>query len=768
MTLRHRIRLSSRVRRAFLLLTASLLLIVALPALAQTETTPEPTAAPSAQADSAPGASDPAALARRLMGVTAPPFIPPLTPQYAIGAQLDFNVGKTTSPVPTKIRATLVASVGNIDLWVENGVTVNATPDDLNKVADTLDRVLNVLRWRVTYTDKRNLPTSIFDPTNLYPLPDIDNDPHIFLLYTTNLADDRQGVYNPYDSQPASVSPGGSSNQHELIALNTTPYAGTALSDDLLTGIAIRALFDLVMLANNPKQPAWLTEALGWYLLLGFEQTPLTPADAALYLNVPDTALTQTSTLTTAAQTRSGQQLFLNYFGQRYGSALLLKVFTAQGSGLEPFSSVLAQHQVIDPVTGANVTGVDAFADFVTTNGVNAPFGDGRFFHLEPRLDPNQVAAGTNINNLSSFQLTAQKINQYGAAYLRGGVTAPTVVTVKFDGQATTPRLPMPSTDAPDNHFYWSGGGRGRDAMLTQALDLSAVRQATLTFDAWFDLASAWNYGYVEVSKDDGQTWQIVPSSGSVKSNRNGLAYGPGFTGISNPNGPQPFPIMGVVVASDGITVGQIVSDGPAAKTDLKPNDQIIGYDGQPWPGPPDVLGLLGEHNPGDTLKLLVKRGTQELSIPITLGAHPTRVKEPKPLWKPETVDLTPFAGSKVVVRFEYLSIANRDDQGFAVDNLAVPELGFRDDAETDGGWTLDGWQRVGNSVPQRFLVQAITTGSTAHPPAVRSWIGPESDATSGQWKLALDAQEGVTLAISALSDETLQPATYSLQITSG
>lgn len=742
----------------FLLLTASLLLLVALPTLAQTDMT-QPS-----------GTSDPIELARRLMGVTTPQFVPPVTPLYNLGDQLEFNVGKTTSTQPTRIKATLVAAVGNIYLWVENGLTA-PRPDDMNKVAGTLDRVLDIVRWRKTYTTTSNLPAGldqVFDSTNLYPLPDIDNDPHIFFLYTTHLADDRTGVYNPYDSQPASIVPGGYSNQHEVIAINTTPYDNVALSDNRLTDIAMRSLLDLVMQTNNPKQAAWLTEALGWYLILELDKTPITANDVDNYLSAPDTALTQMQTPTTAAQTRNGQQLFLNYFAQRYTADRLRNVFTASGQGLEAFTSVLAQHKIADPVTGADVTGEDTFADFVTTNGINGLFGDGRFFHLIPRLNPGQLAAATTANLMADFQLTAQKINQYGAAYVRGGVPTPTVVTVKFDGQPTTSRLPMPLADAPDNHFYWSGGGRGQDAKLTRAFDLSAVKRAALTYDAWFDLADAWNYGYVEVSKDDGKTWQIVPSSGSGADNRNGVAYGPGFTGISNAQGPQPFPIMGVLVASDGVTVIQIISNGPAANTGIALNDQIIGYDARPWPGPPDVIGLLGEHNPGNTLNFLVKRGDQQLDIPIVLGAHPTRVKEPKPLWESQTVDLTPYAGSKILVRFEYLSIANRDDQGFAVDNLAVPELNFSDDAETDGGWTLNGWQRIDNHVPQRFIVEAAMTGTATRPPSVRQWIGPSSDSVSGEWKLALDAQEGLTLVVSAISDETTQPATYSLQITSG
>src|SRR5947209_18084687 len=41
-----------------------------------------------------------------------------------------------------------------------------------------------------------------------------------------------------------------------------------------------------------------------------------------------------------------------------------------------------------------------------------------------------------------------------------------------------------------------------------------------------------------------------------------------------------------------------------------------------------------------------------------------------------------------------YVTDAALDFDGFAVDDIAIPEIGFTDDAEQDGGWTANGFLR--------------------------------------------------------------------------
>ena len=76
--------------------------------------------------------------------------------------------------------------------------------------------------------------------------------------------------------------------------------------------------------------------------------------------------------------------------------------------------------------------------------------------------------------------------------------------------------------------------------------------------------------------------------------------------------------------------------------------------------------------------------------------------------WLQERVDLTPFVGSKVLVRFEYITDAAVYEDGLVVDDIAVPELDFLDDAEGDNGWNAQGFELIDNVVPVDYVVLVI------------------------------------------------------------
>jgi hypothetical protein len=68
---------------------------------------------------------------------------------------------------------------------------------------------------------------------------------------------------------------------------------------------------------------------------------------------------------------------------------------------------------------------------------------------------------------------------------------------------------------------------------LTRALDLRGVNSATLVFEAWYEIESDYDYAFVSVSTDGGQTWETLPSTSSTTSDPQGHNYGNGLTGIS-------------------------------------------------------------------------------------------------------------------------------------------------------------------------------------------------------------------------------------------
>jgi hypothetical protein len=82
--------------------------------------------------------------------------------------------------------------------------------------------------------------------------------------------------------------------------------------------------------------------------------------------------------------------------------------------------------------------------------------------------------------------------------------------------------------------------------------------------------------------------------------------------------------------------------------------------------------------------------------------------------WIQESVDLSSFAGEEVLIRFEYITDAAVNGEGFLLEDIAVPEIGYFSDFEEDnGGWEADGWVRIENVLPQSFHLAIIIKGRT-------------------------------------------------------
>jgi S1-C subfamily serine protease len=69
-----------------------------------------------------------------------------------------------------------------------------------------------------------------------------------------------------------------------------------------------------------------------------------------------------------------------------------------------------------------------------------------------------------------------------------------------------------------------------------------------------------------------------------------------------------------------GAYVTAVVSGSPAAQAGLQKDDIITQVDGTPIKGESDLALIIHDHKPGDTLTLTVLRGSQTLTIKVTLG----------------------------------------------------------------------------------------------------------------------------------------------------
>ncbi len=129
------------------------------------------------------------------------------------------------------------------------------------------------------------------------------------------------------------------------------------------------------------------------------------------------------------------------------------------------------------------------------------------------------------------------------------------------------------------------------------------------------------------------------------------------------------------------------------------------------------------------------------------------------PQWIQETVDLSPYAGGPVWIRFEYVTDAAVNRVGFLVDDIAIPELGqVADFEEGDDGWEAQGFVRLYNALPQTYRLAVIL-----HP-----WEGPIEvrplaldEARRGSLTLNGDDYQEVVLVVTATTRFTRQVAPY-------
>jgi hypothetical protein len=128
--------------------------------------------------------------------------------------------------------------------------------------------------------------------------------------------------------------------------------------------------------------------------------------------------------------------------------------------------------------------------------------------------------------------------------------------------------------------------------------------------------------------------------------------------------------------------------------------------------------------------------------------------------WQDEQVDLTPFAGSDVILRFEYVTDQSYNGSGFAFKDLKIPEIGLDEPGAVEDAWNAEGWMRVDAPIPEHWNLRLVHT--TRQGTSVESIpVDAEGNAT-----FALDdtARRSV-LVIAPTAPRTLLTANYSLSL---
>ncbi len=536
----------------------------------------------------------------------------PLTVVYDVGDQRTFYA--TDGP----ITAT-VAAVGDYAyFWLEEGIAYEV--DEITAVVERFDQELYPQTTRLFGTEWN---------------PGIDGDPRFHILHLAYADGDELGYFDSINQYPRAVF--DQSNEAELIHLN---LAELRLGNDLYYGTLVHELQHLTQWHIDPNEETWLDEGLSQLTehLAGFDTF-----DVSDYLNAPSLPLTQWGVVDVYAH-YGASALFMIYFYEQLGEQAVYDLAHHPANGMASVAAVLALHQPERSLE--QFLGDWAVANFVRDSGWGRSYAYEYQFRL-PRHDQRITAV--------PFSET-HELPQYGVRYIELPAGE---YQLSFAGDTLVDLADAPPTG---RQVWLAPAADNAESHLTKRFDLRQIPTATLTFDIWYDLEEDYDFAYLLVSNDNGQTWQLL-------------------------------------------------DPGPLAEW---------GSYG---------LGLTGQ-----------SEGWQPLEIPLDA-----------------------FTGQEILFRWAMLSDGGIMERGVAVDNIALPELGYLDTVEQEVALPQEsiaaGFAPLATSVPQNWSVQLLVyEGSHGRVESL-----PLDGRNQGQWSLNLP--EGGTLVIMPQAPLTQDTAVYWLAL---
>ena len=468
--------------------------------------------------------------------------------------------------------------------------------------------------------------------------PGIDNDPHLNIIHAQ-----LQGVggyFSSSDEHPQEVYP--YSNERESIYLN---IAALPVGSSQYLDVLAHELQHAVHWNSDPNEETWVNEGLSE---LAVAVAGYGSHSIRRFLRSPNVSLIHWPLdQRNLGAHYGGASLFMVYLAEHYGPVEEIGRLVANpADGLVGIDSYLAGG-------GHGVTAREVFGNWVAANILDEDEGIYGYQDLKVRA---QVA-----RTIDSYQEFTEEISQYAADYTElKDFDQP--LWLQFNGAEENALIPA---EVDQVGCWWSNSGDSINSTLSRRVDLTGISSASLKYQLWYEVEESWDYGYVQVSQDQGQSWQILETPETSPQNPIGNGFGAGYTGES--------------------------------------------------------------------------RG-----------------------WINQTVDLTPFVGSEVLLRFQYVTDDAIGGIGLCIRYISIPEAKLQVD---DAWWQPAGFVRINNRVRQDFAVQVILVGKEKGEES-RVLRMPLDRTNHGELILQAPQDYGrVVVAVVAMAPGTRQPAAYTLTL---
>ncbi len=545
--------------------------------------------------------------------------------------QPQFNVGDKRMFVTDngEHEATLLLATENAYFWAES--TLQLDMDKLQQVADRLET--------------RYYPQLVYLFGQEWR-PGIDNDPRFNIMHLDTEGGSELGYFSSTDVYPKTLF--SDSNEMEVIYLN---MGNLSLGSELYDGTLVHEIQHMIQWYVDPNETTWMNEGLSQLaeIYLGLDT-----ADATDFLRKPDITVNHWNYDDDVVDAHySAAYLFDVYFWEQLGDTAVQDLARHPANGMAAVKAILP---------GYDTRSFEGFiADWAAANYLDSPDA-GPAYNYES-LNLRAVDEEAILRSLPYDETVT--VGQFGTDYIDlNSLRGP--MTLSFAGDTV-----IELTDAPPpsgNLMWYVPPMDETGAVLEHTFDLSGVSSATLRFATWFDLEESWDFAYVTISVDGGDSWEIL-----VPDHAEAGEFGPAFNGRS----------AALRDASNG--------------------------------------------------------------------------------WVKESISLNRYVGQQVIIRFEVYTDSAVTGRGFALDDIAIPEIGYESSGENGpDGWQANGFVQTGWQIPQQWIVQLIEFGP--NPQVTRFQLDARNQLVT---QLNIGKAGGV-LAVTPITSFVDQEAAYWLHIEQG
>jgi immune inhibitor A len=360
--------------------------------------------------------------------------------------------------------------------------------------------------------------------------PGIDSDPLIHVLFVDEprWGSSYFGYFSNSNEYPTAIFP--QSNQKEMIVVSAIAVSVDSVS---FAGKLGHEYQHLIQWNNDPNEDQWLNESLSE--LANFLSGAPPYRSAVGYTNLELFALNPDIQLTSRPEKRYGdldQAAFMHYGAEKLFSVYLFQQFGAQfikDLAENPDPGVISIQYELDKLP-QKPRFEEVYAAWLLANLLNQPnLLEGQYGYPDQDPDFKPILPERELIRTFDGEPVSDQLPPYGARYYE--IRSDVDLTGIFSG-TTLARL-TPADPFNGEYAWYSNRGDESEFSLTCTFDLTEVESATLNYKVWYELEEFYDYGYVEVSTDDGESWTFLETAHGTDQNPNERASGFGYTGTT-------------------------------------------------------------------------------------------------------------------------------------------------------------------------------------------------------------------------------------------